>query len=110
LAVQDEPEDLDALRLDAARYRWLRERAVRINGSQIWWSGDYLDTRVDTGLSHVHEPLSAEPPTPTPLPTSPAPTRTAGKKKPPQQAGAALQHLQHHQRLSLTADRRDDHE
>ena len=47
------PEDHAALRRDAERYRWLRERAVRINGSIMWWSGVYLDVRVDTGLEHV---------------------------------------------------------
>lgn len=61
LVVQVEPEDLDALRRDAERYRWLRARAVRVNGSEMWWSGEYLDTRVDTGLAHADEPLRAEP-------------------------------------------------
>lgn len=46
-------EDLAMLRLKAARYDWLRERSVRLQGSDIWWSGMYLDTRVDTGLGHV---------------------------------------------------------
>lgn len=55
LVVQSDSdsEDLAALRRDAERYRWLRERAVRINGSEIWWQGDFLDMRCDTGLGHV---------------------------------------------------------
>lgn len=53
LVAQGEPEDLAALRRDAARYRWLRERAVRINGSEVWWQGEYLDMRCDTGLGHI---------------------------------------------------------
>jgi len=47
------------MRRDAERYRWLC--AVRVNGSEIRWSGECLDTRVGTGLAHLHEPLSAEP-------------------------------------------------
>lgn len=53
LVVQSDPEDLAALRRDAERYRWLRERAVRINGSEVWWQGNFLDLRCDTGLGHV---------------------------------------------------------
>ncbi|HGA2320486.1 TPA: hypothetical protein ACIRVE_005102 [Pseudomonas putida] len=49
----DNAEDLAALRRDAARYRWLRERAVRLQGSDVWWQGGYLDLRVDTGLGHA---------------------------------------------------------
>ncbi|EFI8498281.1 hypothetical protein A9817_004287 [Escherichia coli] len=41
LVALDELEDLATLRRDAARYRWLRERAVRINGSEVWWQGEY---------------------------------------------------------------------
>jgi hypothetical protein len=50
-------------------YRWLCARPVRVNGSEMWWSGEYLDMRVDTGLAHVDEPLRAapvEPKKPTP--------------------------------------------
>ncbi|MCK2122172.1 hypothetical protein, partial [Pseudomonas sp. PNPG3] len=54
-------EDLAALRRDAARYRWLRERAVRLQGSEVWWQGGCLDLRVDTGLDHVHAEYTAEP-------------------------------------------------
>ena len=49
----DAPETADelaALRRDAARYRWLRERAVRLQGSDVWWQGGCLDLRVDTGF------------------------------------------------------------
>ncbi|WP_181321652.1 hypothetical protein [Pseudomonas protegens] len=53
LVAQDGLEDLATLRRDAARYRWLRERAVRINGSEVWWQGEYLDLRCDTGLGHI---------------------------------------------------------
>lgn len=52
-------EDLDALRRDAERWRWLRERAVRVQGSEIWYQGVYLDLRADIGLGHARE--SAEP-------------------------------------------------
>ncbi|MEB8059309.1 hypothetical protein [Pseudomonas fulva] len=53
LVALDELEDLATLRRDAARYRWLRERAVRINGSEVWWQGEYLDLRCDTGVGHI---------------------------------------------------------
>jgi len=53
LTAQSESEDLTAMRCDAARYRWLRERAVRISDSEIWWQGEYLDVRCDTGLRHI---------------------------------------------------------
>lgn len=46
-------EDLAALHRDAERYRWLRARAVRINGSEVWWQGEFLDLRCDTGLGHI---------------------------------------------------------
>jgi hypothetical protein len=48
-----EPEDLTVLRREAERYPWLRERAIRIRGSDIWWQGEYLDLRCDTGLGHI---------------------------------------------------------
>lgn len=58
--VELEPgEEPAALRRDAARYRWLRERAVRVQGSEIWYQGGYLDLRVDVGLGHAKE--DAEP-------------------------------------------------
>jgi len=53
LDAQAEPEGLATLRRDAARYHWLRERAVRINGSEVWRQGEYLDVRCDTGLGHI---------------------------------------------------------
>lgn len=59
--VMIDADELERLRINDARYQWLRERAIRVNGSEMWWSGDYLDTRVDTGLAHVDEPLTAEP-------------------------------------------------
>jgi hypothetical protein len=48
-------EDLDRLRLYAERYEWLRQRAVKVQGSEIWYSGNYLDLRVDIGLGHRNE-------------------------------------------------------
>jgi len=48
-------EDLEQLRLFAQRYQWLRERAVRVQGSEVWYSGKYLDLRVDIGLGHRRE-------------------------------------------------------
>lgn len=48
-----ETEELAALHRDAERYRWLRARAVRINGSEVWWQGEFLDLRCDTGLGHI---------------------------------------------------------
>nr|DAY63709.1 MAG TPA: hypothetical protein [Caudoviricetes sp.] len=60
----DAPETADelaALRRDAARYRWLRERAVRLQGSDVWWQGGCLDLRVDTGLGHIHAEYTVEP-------------------------------------------------
>jgi hypothetical protein len=67
LVLQSDAEDLAALRRDAERYRWLRERAVRINGSEVWWQGDFLDLRCDTGLGHVQGEYEVVP--------EPAPTR-----------------------------------
>jgi hypothetical protein len=61
LVLQSDAEDLAALRRDAERYRWLRERAVRINGSEVWWQGDFLDLRCDTGLGHVQGEYEAVP-------------------------------------------------
>lgn len=47
-------DELD-LRRDADRYRWLRNHAVRIQGSQNWYQGYALDIRVDVGREHVAE-------------------------------------------------------
>lgn len=47
-------DELAELRLFADRYRWLRQRSVRVQGSEIWYSGNALDLRVDVGLGHVH--------------------------------------------------------
>lgn len=46
-------DELEALRRDADRYRWLRKHAVRIQGSQFWYDGVALDIRVDIGRDHV---------------------------------------------------------
>ncbi|MBA1218181.1 hypothetical protein [Pseudomonas fulva] len=54
------PEELAELRRDAERYRWLRQRAVRLQGSEIWWQGGALDLRVDTGLGHVQGECTVE--------------------------------------------------
>lgn len=54
-------DDLAALRRDAERYRWLRERAVRVQGSEIWYQGGYLDLRADIGLGHAREDVEAKP-------------------------------------------------
>lgn len=59
--AQDGAEDWAALRRDAARYRVLRERAVRLPGSEIWWQGGALDLRVDTALDHVQGDYTVEP-------------------------------------------------
>lgn len=43
------------LRRDADRYRWLRNHAIRLQGSQNWYQGYALDIRVDVGRDHVAE-------------------------------------------------------
>lgn len=75
LVVQSESEDLAVLRRDAERYRWLRERAVRINGSEVWWQGEFLDLRCDTGLGHIQGEYELVP--------EPAPTRRRLAKSAP---------------------------
>lgn len=60
-AAQANSNDLVALRRDAERYRWLREREVRINGKEVWWQGAFLDLRCDTGLGHVQGEYGVEP-------------------------------------------------
>lgn len=57
--VRIDAYELERLRLNDARYQWLRERAIRINGSKMWWSGNLLDTRVDTGLAALDWPFSS---------------------------------------------------
>lgn len=49
-----EQDELD-LRRDADRYRWLRNHAVRLQGSHTWYQGYALDIRVDVGCDHVAE-------------------------------------------------------
>ncbi|UBM24224.1 hypothetical protein K8374_17870 [Pseudomonas sp. p1(2021b)] len=46
-------DELEALRRDADRYRWLRKHAVRIQGSQLWYAGMALDIRVDVGRDRM---------------------------------------------------------
>lgn len=54
--IELEPgEDIAQLRLFAQRYQWIRERAVKVQGSEIWYAGEYLDLRVDIGLGHRRE-------------------------------------------------------
>lgn len=57
--VTIDQDELDALRLEADRYRWLRMHAVRIQGSEVWYAGDALDIRVDVGRDHVAEQAKA---------------------------------------------------
>ncbi|WP_226507250.1 hypothetical protein [Pseudomonas sp. MWU16-30317] len=45
--------ELAALRLAAERYAWLRTHAVRIQDSEVWYSGAALDVRAGVGLEHV---------------------------------------------------------
>ena len=51
--VMIDADELERLRLSAARYDWLRERAVRIQGSEVWYAGGALDIRVDVGREHL---------------------------------------------------------
>lgn len=52
-AVMIDADELERLRVSAARYDWLRERAVRIQGSEVWYAGGALDIRVDVGRHHL---------------------------------------------------------
>lgn len=60
IAELEPGEDLELLRVFAQRYQWLRERAVKVQGSEIWYSGNYLDLRVDIGLGHKREDEGAD--------------------------------------------------
>ena len=60
LAELEPVEDLAALRRDAERWRWLRARAVRVQGSDVWYQGAYLDLRADIGLDHAREDSELE--------------------------------------------------
>ena len=51
--VKIDADELERLRLAAARYNWIRERAVRIQGSDVWYAGGALDIRVDVGRHHL---------------------------------------------------------
>lgn len=53
--VMIDPDELDELRRNADRYLWLRNHAVRIQGSEVWYAGGALDIRVDVGRDHVAE-------------------------------------------------------
>ncbi len=53
--VEIDPATLDELKRNADRYQWLRARAVRVQGSDVWYSGAALDIRVDVGRDHVAE-------------------------------------------------------
>lgn len=55
LAELQPGEDLAPLHQYAERYEWLRQRAVKVQGSDVWYSGNYLDLRVDIGLGHRNE-------------------------------------------------------
>lgn len=54
-ALPIDPDELEVLRRDAERYRWLRTHAVRIQGSAVWYGGEALDIRVDVGLEHIDQ-------------------------------------------------------
>lgn len=54
-AAEPEVVNLEAVRLNAERYDWIRLHAVRIQGSQIWYQGEALDIRVDIGREHMAE-------------------------------------------------------
>lgn len=47
--------ELDKLNLNSERYLWIREHAVRIQGSQLWYQGAALDFRVDVGRNRMAE-------------------------------------------------------
>lgn len=47
--------DWEEVRQSADRYLWLRNHAVRIQGSQMWYQGAALDIRVDVGRDHMAE-------------------------------------------------------
>lgn len=53
--IQAEPSvtDWEEVRQNADRYVWLREHAVRIQGSQMWYQGAALDIRVDVGRERM---------------------------------------------------------
>ncbi len=52
--------ELEELRLAADRYRWIRQRAVRLQGDTTSYSGHYLDIRCDVGREHVAEVQALE--------------------------------------------------
>lgn len=47
--------DWEGVRQNADRYLWLRNHAVRIQGSQMWYQGAALDIRVDVGRDRMAE-------------------------------------------------------
>lgn len=64
--VEIDPAALDALKRDADRYQWLRARAIRVQGSEVWYAGEALDIRVDIGRDHVAEQTVSRAPDPYP--------------------------------------------
>lgn len=74
--LQAGAEDLEQLRANAARYLWLRERSVRIQGDTTWYSEIALDIRVDTALGR-----------------KPAPAPQKGKRRRPEKAHVTAQGL-----------------
>lgn len=55
VAEYESPEELALMREESARYRWLRERSIHIQGDTTRYQGTYLDIRIDTGRRHGHE-------------------------------------------------------
>lgn len=52
--------ELAELRLAADRYRWIQQRAVRLQCDSTSYSGHYLDIRCDVGREHVAEVQALE--------------------------------------------------
>jgi hypothetical protein len=46
-------EDLQKLRQEAERYRYLRDHGAQFLGSNQWYSGEDLDERVDAGIART---------------------------------------------------------
>ena len=45
----------EEIRQNAERYLWLRDHAIRIQGSDLWYQGKALDIRVDVGRDRMAE-------------------------------------------------------
>ena len=52
--------ELADLRLAADRYRWIWQRAVRVQGDPTSYRGHYLDIQCDVGREHVVEVQALE--------------------------------------------------